>query len=140
MAEPTGGGGSPTPIPLVYPTIRLAIEPGLHAVPTVRWYSEDDSIVVTRPRDPYVGTFHFVNDAAASPSPDPLQTVLLPAPVGTLSRDGTSRGVTHIVAEIGAPVYERVAIPVYATGSDRTWRPPVEQRYIHLDITPLPPR
>ncbi len=136
LVQALGGGGSPTPVPLTFPSITLRLDPTPIAVPQVAWRSNDESIVVVRQSNPLEGRLFCSDDTAATPPPDPLRMMLVPGPFRNGRWVGDSVGVTRIEADIGAPVNERVSIPVYTTGN----RPSTSPRYrqgANVIVTPL---
>ncbi len=120
-------GGNPTPVPPLYTQIRLSIEPAPGVMPAVRWMSLNPSIVAVRRETPFQHTLQMPGDTAATPAPDLLQSFVVPK----------KRGETIVVAEIGAPVNERIEIPVYSSGNDDTWSPPHTTANSHLTVKPI---
>ncbi len=115
-ARTIGGGGSPTPVPPTYVVLRLHIDPEPLAEPTVAWYSDDASIAFPSASNPFEHTLRLPGDTAATPQPDTLQALLIPGIDRTQHTVGMKPGETTIEAEIGAPINERVSIPVFSRG------------------------
>ena len=131
-----GGGGFPTPVPPSFTRIRLHIDPAPSIMPVVTWRSQDAGIVDARSTSPLEQTLTLPGDTAATPAPDNLATLLVPG--GTApNRIGDRQGSTIVEADIGAPVNERVRIPVYAT--DTSWRPQATPENTQFAVLPLGP-
>ncbi len=131
-----GGGGFPTPVPPSFTSIRLRIDPAPSIMPVVTWRSQDTGIVDARSTSPFEQVLTLPGDTAATPAPDDLATLLIPG--GTApNRIGDTQGSTIVEADIGAPVNERVRIPVYA--ADSSWQPEATPETTHVALLPLAP-
>ena len=76
-------------------------------------------------------------DTAATPEPNALQRLLVPGPFQNGRWIGDSLGVTRVEADIGAPVNERISIPVYTTGKRKSVAPRFHQG-TKITVTDLP--